>query len=197
MSFKANKSLEILCFHTGVLQPPLTNGVRYLFKMSVHCAYMLLWNIHLPIKIMIKNASWLSGNRQWCDCERLPRKNPLGIRFTELYWIRIRWRTSWQYLKRIFSSSGMFFLSDDCLVLFQVYTQAAVVTDVARCTSLGFDVLGKRGSSVDAAIAASLCLGIVHPHTSGIGGYECQLLTFTNDQKLWEFYKTCEKCREL
>ncbi|XP_056588942.1 glutathione hydrolase 7 [Triplophysa dalaica] len=52
----------------------------------------------------------------------------------------------------------------------QVYTQAAVVTDVARCTSLGFDVLGKRGSSVDAAIAASLCLGIVHPHTSGIGG---------------------------
>ncbi|XP_051735369.1 glutathione hydrolase 7 [Ctenopharyngodon idella] len=52
----------------------------------------------------------------------------------------------------------------------QVYNQAAVVTDVARCTSLGFDVLGKQGSSVDAAIAASLCLGIIHPHTSGIGG---------------------------
>lgn len=52
----------------------------------------------------------------------------------------------------------------------QVYSQAAVVTDVARCTSLGFDVLGKHGSSVDAAIAASLCLGIIHPHTSGIGG---------------------------
>ncbi|KAK7131833.1 hypothetical protein R3I93_018409 [Phoxinus phoxinus] len=52
----------------------------------------------------------------------------------------------------------------------QVYSQAAVVTDVARCTSLGFDVLGKHGSSVDAAIAASLCLGIIHPHASGIGG---------------------------
>ncbi|XP_015234770.1 PREDICTED: gamma-glutamyltransferase 7 [Cyprinodon variegatus] len=52
----------------------------------------------------------------------------------------------------------------------QVFNQGAVVTDVAQCTSLGFDVLAKQGSSVDAAIAASLCLGIVHPHTSGIGG---------------------------
>uniref|UniRef100_A0A3P9PZU1 Glutathione hydrolase n=1 Tax=Poecilia reticulata TaxID=8081 RepID=A0A3P9PZU1_POERE len=52
----------------------------------------------------------------------------------------------------------------------QVFNQGAVVTDVAQCTSLGFEVLGKQGSSVDAAIAAALCLGIVHPHTSGIGG---------------------------
>uniref|UniRef100_A0A4W6F6J2 Glutathione hydrolase n=1 Tax=Lates calcarifer TaxID=8187 RepID=A0A4W6F6J2_LATCA len=51
-----------------------------------------------------------------------------------------------------------------------VFNQGAVVTDVAQCTSLGFDVLGKQGSSVDAAITAALCLGIVHPHTSGIGG---------------------------
>ncbi|XP_041860785.1 glutathione hydrolase 7 [Melanotaenia boesemani] len=52
----------------------------------------------------------------------------------------------------------------------QVFNQGAVVTDVAQCTSLGFDILGKQGSSVDAAIASALCLGIVHPHTSGIGG---------------------------
>uniref|UniRef100_H3CDZ5 Glutathione hydrolase n=1 Tax=Tetraodon nigroviridis TaxID=99883 RepID=H3CDZ5_TETNG len=52
----------------------------------------------------------------------------------------------------------------------QVFNQGAVATDAARCTSLGFEVLGKQGSSVDAAIAAALCLGIVHPHTSGIGG---------------------------
>ncbi|XP_063064418.1 glutathione hydrolase 7 [Engraulis encrasicolus] len=52
----------------------------------------------------------------------------------------------------------------------QIFHQGAVVTDVAHCTSLGFDVLNKQGSSVDAAIAAAICLGIVHPHTSGLGG---------------------------
>uniref|UniRef100_A0A8C5EK98 Glutathione hydrolase n=1 Tax=Gouania willdenowi TaxID=441366 RepID=A0A8C5EK98_GOUWI len=52
----------------------------------------------------------------------------------------------------------------------QVFYHGAVVTDAAQCTSLGFDILAKQGSSVDAAIAAALCLGIVHPHTSGIGG---------------------------
>ncbi|KAA0707329.1 Glutathione hydrolase 7 [Triplophysa tibetana] len=74
----------------------------------------------------------------------------------------------------------------------QVYTQAAVVTDVARCTSLGFDVLGKRGSSVDAAIAASLCLGIVHPHTSGIGGGGVMLVhdIRKNESKVIDFRET-------
>ncbi|XP_056446242.1 glutathione hydrolase 7 [Gadus chalcogrammus] len=52
----------------------------------------------------------------------------------------------------------------------QIYNQGAVVTDVSQCTSLGFDVLARQGSSVDAAIAAALCLGVIHPHTSGIGG---------------------------
>lgn len=61
-------------------------------------------------------------------------------------------------------------------LLSQIFNQGAVVTDVARCTSLGFDVLGQQGSSVDAAIAAALCLGIIHPHSSGIGGYDHTLL---------------------
>lgn len=74
----------------------------------------------------------------------------------------------------------------------QVYTQAAVVTDVARCTSLGFDVLGKQGSSVDAAIAASLCLGIVHPHTSGIGGGGVMLVhdIRKNESRVIDFRET-------
>uniref|UniRef100_A0A8C1XWQ9 Glutathione hydrolase n=1 Tax=Cyprinus carpio TaxID=7962 RepID=A0A8C1XWQ9_CYPCA len=74
----------------------------------------------------------------------------------------------------------------------QVYSQAAVVTDVARCTSLGFEVLAKQGSSVDAAVAASLCLGIIHPHTSGIGGGGVMLVhdIRRNESRVIDFRET-------
>lgn len=45
-----------------------------------------------------------------------------------------------------------------------------MVTDASRCTALGMEVLSKQGSSVDAAVVAALCLGIVAPHSSGLGG---------------------------
>nr|XP_020448323.1 gamma-glutamyltransferase 7-like isoform X2 [Monopterus albus] len=45
-----------------------------------------------------------------------------------------------------------------------------LVSDHEHCTALGQKVLRDCGNSVDAAIAAALCLGIVHPHVSGIGG---------------------------
>ncbi|XP_077432645.1 glutathione hydrolase 7 [Vanacampus margaritifer] len=74
----------------------------------------------------------------------------------------------------------------------QVFHQGALVTDVARCTSLGFEVLGKQGSSVDAAIAAALCLGIVHPHTSGLGGGGVMLVhdIRKNDTRIIDFRET-------
>lgn len=56
------------------------------------------------------------------------------------------------------------------LLFRQIFHRGAVVTDAARCTALGIEVLNKQGSSVDAAIASALCAGIVNPHTSGIGG---------------------------
>lgn len=74
----------------------------------------------------------------------------------------------------------------------QVFNQGAVVTDVAQCTSLGFGVLGKQGSSVDAAIAAALCLGIIHPHTSGIGGGGLMLVhdVRKNETRVIDFRET-------
>ncbi|KAK3547458.1 hypothetical protein QTP86_021036 [Hemibagrus guttatus] len=74
----------------------------------------------------------------------------------------------------------------------QIFNQGAVVTDVARCTSLGFDVLGQQGSSVDAAIAAALCLGIIHPHTSGIGGGGVMLVhdIRKNESRVIDFRET-------
>ncbi|XP_062871921.1 glutathione hydrolase 7 [Trichomycterus rosablanca] len=74
----------------------------------------------------------------------------------------------------------------------QIYNQGAVVTDVARCTALGSEVLEKQGSSVDAAIAAALCLGVVHPHTSGIGGGGVMLVhdIRKNESRIIDFRET-------
>ncbi|GCB60279.1 hypothetical protein scyTo_0011109, partial [Scyliorhinus torazame] len=51
-----------------------------------------------------------------------------------------------------------------------IFHQGAVVTDVAHCSTVGTEILNRDGSSVDAAIVSALCLGIIHPHSSGIGG---------------------------
>ncbi|KAI3369521.1 hypothetical protein L3Q82_007731 [Scortum barcoo] len=48
--------------------------------------------------------------------------------------------------------------------------RGVLVSDHEHCTGLGHRVLQNGGSSVDAAITAALCLGVVHPHVSGVGG---------------------------
>ncbi|KAL5982052.1 Gamma-glutamyltranspeptidase 1 [Asimina triloba] len=51
-----------------------------------------------------------------------------------------------------------------------VAKQGAVATDHGRCSRIGRDVLREGGHAVDAAVAAALCLGVVSPASSGIGG---------------------------
>ncbi|KAG8007418.1 Glutathione hydrolase 7 [Nibea albiflora] len=51
-----------------------------------------------------------------------------------------------------------------------VFVKGMLVSDDDHCTALGQRVLHDGGSSVDAAIVAALCLGVVHPHASGVGG---------------------------
>lgn len=45
-----------------------------------------------------------------------------------------------------------------------------VATDDGRCSIIGRDVLREGGHAVDASVAATLCLGVVSPASSGIGG---------------------------
>lgn len=47
---------------------------------------------------------------------------------------------------------------------------AAVATDDGRCSRIGRDVLREGGHAIDASVAAALCLGVVSPASSGIGG---------------------------
>ncbi|XP_051525907.1 glutathione hydrolase 5 proenzyme-like isoform X1 [Myxocyprinus asiaticus] len=51
-----------------------------------------------------------------------------------------------------------------------LYHNAAIITDSDICSNIGKDILQEKGNVVDAGIAALLCLGVVHPHTAGLGG---------------------------
>uniref|UniRef100_A0ACD5TSV9 Uncharacterized protein n=1 Tax=Avena sativa TaxID=4498 RepID=A0ACD5TSV9_AVESA len=48
--------------------------------------------------------------------------------------------------------------------------EGAVAADDGRCSEVGAAALRAGGHAVDAAVAAALCLGVVHPMSSGIGG---------------------------
>jgi gamma-glutamyltranspeptidase len=50
------------------------------------------------------------------------------------------------------------------------YNRAAVAVDNEQCSQIGKSILLKGGKAVDAAIAASLCNGILNAHSMGIGG---------------------------
>ncbi|XP_064023634.1 glutathione hydrolase 7 isoform X2 [Pogoniulus pusillus] len=67
----------------------------------------------------------------------------------------------------------------------QIFQRGAVVTDSARCTALGIQVLTQQGSSVDAAIASALCAGVVNPHTSGLGGGGVMLVHDIRRNRSW------------
>ncbi|XP_070758985.1 glutathione hydrolase 7-like [Enoplosus armatus] len=73
-----------------------------------------------------------------------------------------------------------------------VFAKGALVSDHQRCTALGQGVLRDRGSSVDAAIAAALCLGVVHPHVSGVGGGGVMLVhdLYKNETRVINFQGT-------
>ena len=50
------------------------------------------------------------------------------------------------------------------------YTNAVVAADAGLCSELGRDILKKKGSAVDSAIATLFCVGVINMHSAGIGG---------------------------
>ncbi|PWA34901.1 gamma-glutamyltranspeptidase 1 [Artemisia annua] len=55
-----------------------------------------------------------------------------------------------------------------------------VATDELTCSRIGRDVLQEGGNAVDASVAASFCLGVVSPASSGLGGGAFMLLRLAN-----------------
>jgi gamma-glutamyltranspeptidase/glutathione hydrolase/leukotriene-C4 hydrolase len=55
-----------------------------------------------------------------------------------------------------------------------------VAADDGRCSTIGRDALRRGGNAVDAAVATSLCLGVVSPASSGVGGGAFMLVRLAN-----------------
>ncbi|CAG7898934.1 unnamed protein product, partial [Brassica rapa] len=51
-----------------------------------------------------------------------------------------------------------------------VASNAAVATDHGQCSKIGMNVLRQGGNAMDASVAVALCLGVVNPGSSGLGG---------------------------
>eukprot|EP00271_Cylindrocystis_brebissonii_P011640 TRINITY_DN29538_c0_g1_i1.p1 TRINITY_DN29538_c0_g1~~TRINITY_DN29538_c0_g1_i1.p1 ORF type:complete len:745 (-),score=113.16 TRINITY_DN29538_c0_g1_i1:523-2757(-) len=56
----------------------------------------------------------------------------------------------------------------------------AVAADEARCSAVGLSILKAGGNAVDSAVAATLCLGVLNPMASGIGGGVFILIRLAN-----------------
>jgi gamma-glutamyltranspeptidase len=70
-------------------------------------------------------------------------------------------------------------------------TVAAVATDNALCSSIGKQIMLQGGNAMDAAVAITLCLGVVSPGSSGIGG-GCYILTHNGTTKENQFIDSRE-----
>ncbi|KAK2586188.1 hypothetical protein KPH14_001453 [Odynerus spinipes] len=49
-------------------------------------------------------------------------------------------------------------------------SHGAVATDYTNCSQIGTKILRKGGNAIDAAIAATVCMTVVAPHKTGLGG---------------------------
>jgi gamma-glutamyltranspeptidase / glutathione hydrolase / leukotriene-C4 hydrolase len=64
----------------------------------------------------------------------------------------------------------------------ETYDAGVVAADDPRCSQIGADILADGGYAMDAAVATALCLGVVSPASSGLGG-GCFVLGYNASSK--------------
>ncbi|ESO95879.1 hypothetical protein LOTGIDRAFT_147396, partial [Lottia gigantea] len=69
----------------------------------------------------------------------------------------------------------------------QIGDTGAVATDVEQCSDLGLQILKDGGNAVDAAVTATLCLGVINPQSSGLGGGGFMLVHDHKVDKSWVY----------
>ncbi|KAL1210662.1 Glutathione hydrolase 3 [Cardamine amara subsp. amara] len=62
-----------------------------------------------------------------------------------------------------------------------------VAADDSRCSEIGASVLRRGGHAVDAAVATTICVGVVNPMSSGIGGGSFLVVSSSKDSKAEAF----------
>ncbi|KAK1371713.1 Glutathione hydrolase [Heracleum sosnowskyi] len=76
---------------------------------------------------------------------------------------------TWAFLLVLLLSPSLIFAATSRREVITAW-HGAVATDDGRCSLIGRNVLREGGHAVDATVAAALCLGVVSPASSGIGG---------------------------
>uniref|UniRef100_A0A915IRU5 Gamma-glutamyltransferase n=1 Tax=Romanomermis culicivorax TaxID=13658 RepID=A0A915IRU5_ROMCU len=61
-----------------------------------------------------------------------------------------------------------------------IYEKAAVAADNGACSEIGNAILRKGGNAVESVIATAICIGVMDPHSAGLGGGH--FLTIYNKQ---------------
>jgi len=64
------------------------------------------------------------------------------------------------------------------------FNNAATASDNAQCSQIGSDIMkNEGGNAIDAAVATTLCLGVLQPYASGIGGGGVALIYIAETQE--------------